>query len=161
MPLGQISKHLSQKVVAEPLPEPPGSAPGGPRRPQEAPRAPQDSPKRRQERPKSRQEPLSERPGWPPGAHLAPKRPPEASRKPFWIDFGPSGAPFSRLPALVAEPSGAQAQTQSASTGAGAGASASASTGRKSQGHQAAKPQGLKDSKARRDVRSTLIKLQG
>ena len=71
----------------------PRSAPGGPRRPQEAPRAPQDGPKSRQERPKSRPEPVSERPGWPPGPHLAPKKPPEASRKPFWLPRGSISAP--------------------------------------------------------------------
>ena len=90
---GQTSTNRSQKVVREPPPEPPGSAPGGPRRPQEAPRAPQDGPKSRQERPKSRPEPVSERPGWPPGPHLAPKKPPEASRKPFWLPRGSISAP--------------------------------------------------------------------
>ena len=54
----------------------PGGPGSGPRGPKTAPRAPQESPK-------SRPEAVSERPGWPSGAHLAPKRPPEASRKPF------------------------------------------------------------------------------
>ena len=58
----------------------PKKAPGGAK---SAPRRPQDDPKSRQERPKSRPEAVSERPWWPPGAHLAPKRPPEASGRHF------------------------------------------------------------------------------
>ena len=91
---GQTSTNRSQNVVREPPPEPPGSAPGGPRRPQEAPRAPQDGPKTRQERPKSRPEPVSERPGWPSGALLAPKRPPGALPGTFLTLLGATWACF-------------------------------------------------------------------
>ena len=55
----------------------PGGPGSGPRGPKTVPRAPQESPK-------SRPEAVSERPGWPPRVHLAPRRPPEASRKPCW-----------------------------------------------------------------------------
>ena len=54
--------------------------------------------------------------------------------------FGLCGALFSRLPALLAEPSGEQAQAQSAS----AGTSAKRKRRAKSQGQQVARPQGLK-----------------
>ena len=53
-----------------------------------APSWPQDGPKSCQERPKSRPQAVVERPGRPPGAHLAPKSPPEASRRPFYPPRG-------------------------------------------------------------------------
>ena len=98
-------KH--QNGLPEPPREPPGTAPGAPRRPQEAPRAAQDGPKRRQEGLKSRPKAVSERPFLPLGAELAPKRAPEASRRRFGSppgpileppgdDFGPSGAAFCK-----------------------------------------------------------------
>ena len=55
-----------------------------PRRPQERPGRPPERPKSRQERPKRTQEPpkLGFRAAL--TAHLSPKSPPEASRRPFW-----------------------------------------------------------------------------
>ena len=58
----------------------PGGAGSDPRGPKTTPRAPQ-------ERPKSRPEAVSEQPWWPPGAYLAPKRPPGSP-------FGPLGGGF-------------------------------------------------------------------
>ena len=65
----------------------PRSGPGVPR---SGPRDPKT-----QERPKSHPEVVSERPWWPPGAHLAPKRPPHFDR--LGGGFWPSGAPFLKL----------------------------------------------------------------
>ena len=67
------------------------------------------------------------------------------------FSVSPPGAPFSKLPALLAEPSEEQAQSASA------GASAKRKRRAKSQGQQAARPQGLKDSRSPRDVRSALV----
>ena len=74
---------------------------------------------------------------------------------PSGVDFGPSGAPFSKLPALLAEPCGEQAQAQKRKRRRKRKAQAQ---GAQSQGQQAARPPSFKDSGARRDVRSTLIK---
>ena len=118
----------------------------GARGPKTAPRAPQESLK-------SRPEAVSERPGWPPGAHGLQ----EAIWAPSGVDFGHSGASCSKLPALLAEPSGEQAQTQAQ---AQARAQAQAQAQAQAHGPKAKdrRPQGLKDSKSRRDVRSTLIR---
>ena len=81
--------------------------------------------------------------------------PQEAPEEVCWpprgsVDWGNSGASFSKLPALLAELSGEQAQAQTRKRKAQAQVV-------KSQGQQAARTQGLKDSRARRDVRSTLM----
>ena len=48
----------------------------------------------------------------PPAAQEAPEDLQGGILAPSGVDFRPSGAPFSKLPALVAEPSGEQAQAQ-------------------------------------------------
>ena len=72
---------------------PSGDLPGTPRRLQEAPRALQDGSKSRQERSKSRPGAAPERPWRPLGAGLGPRRPPEASRRPFCPPRGSILAP--------------------------------------------------------------------
>ena len=117
----------SSKQRAKKLPK---ETPGRPKWFPGAPREAQDGPRRRQERPKT----APRRPQEPPRATQEPPRgglraalvatwaPPAAQEAPgdlqggilapSGVDFRPSGGPFSKLPALVAEPSGEQAQAQ-------------------------------------------------
>ena len=52
-----------------------------------------------------------------PGRPKSAPRAPGGLLAPSGVDFGPSGAPFSKLPALLAKPSGKQAQAQDGSVG--------------------------------------------
>ena len=53
---GQSSKNIAPNCLRDPPRDPPGSVPGGPRRPQEAPRAAQDAARAAQEPPRRPQE---------------------------------------------------------------------------------------------------------
>ena len=76
----------------------PGGAGSDPRGPKTTPRAPQ-------ERPKSRPEAVSEQPWWPPGADLAPKRPPGSPFGPLGGGFWPlRGSQSSPAQATVTSP---------------------------------------------------------
>ena len=141
------------------------SPPGGQNDPQERPRRGRERPKRSQDDPKSAPRAPQEPPRgglraalvatWGrPGAQEAPGALRGGLLAPSGVDFGPSGAPFSKLPALLAEPCGEQAQAQKRKRRRKRKAQAQ---GAQSQGQQAARPTSLKDSGARRDVRSTLI----
>ena len=66
----------------------------------------------------------------------------EVILEPSGVDFGPSGAPFPKLPAFVAEPSGEHAQTQAQARPQAQSASAEPTA--KDSRPQAARPQGLK-----------------
>ena len=65
----------------------------------------------------------------------------EVILEPSGVDFGPSGAPFSKLPASVAEPSGEHAQTQAQARAQAQSASAGPTA--KDSRPKAARPQGL------------------
>ena len=137
------------------------SAPGGPRRPQEAPRAPQDGPKTAPRAAKSAPRAAQRRSQSGLGGHLGPTWRPRDPQKPPGRHVGTLGGRFWPLRGSIFEAfSGCCGAFRGASASASAGAGASAKRKRraKSQGQQAARPQGLKDSKARRDVRSTLIR---
>ena len=97
--LGLDFKNTFQNDLPELPREPPGTLPGRPRWSQEALRALQDDSKSRQEGRKSRPHAVSEWPGRPPGANLAPKSP----RRPSGRHFGPLGAPFWPLRGLILE----------------------------------------------------------
>ena len=99
------------------------SPPGGQHDPQERPRRARERPKRSQDGPKSAPREPQEPPrgglraAWVAfwgavGAQEAPGGLQEAIWAPSGVDFGLSGASFSKLPAHLAEPSGEQAQTQ-------------------------------------------------
>ena len=100
--IGVNLKNTSQNDLPELPREPPGTLPGRPRWSREALRALQDESKSRQEGRKSRPHAVSEWPGRPPGANLAPKSPSEAFRMPFWPSRGsilaPAGFDFGGRP---------------------------------------------------------------
>ena len=140
--------------------------PGGHNDPQERPRRGRERPKRSQDDPKSAPRAPQEPPRgglraalvatWaPPAAQEAPEDLQGRILAPSGVDFGCSGAPFLKPPALVAEPSGEQTQAQGQAQAQAQAQSASA--GPRAKDKQAARPQGLKDSGARRDVWSTLM----
>ena len=173
--MGYFPRELETESQKAPQRDPreakmvPRSAPGGPRRPQEAPRAPQDGPKTAPRAAKSTPRAAQRRSQSGLGGHLGPTWRPRGPRMPPGRHFGPLGGRFWPFRGFIFQAPSACCgafQGASASASASAGASAFASAKRKSasakskrraksQGQQAARPPGLKDSRARRDERSS------
>ena len=153
---GQASKKAPQKPRKSYPREAkmtPRSGPGGAG---SDPRAPKTTPRRPQERPKSAPRVAQRRSQSSLGGHLGPIWRPRGSRSPpgrpldpLGLDFGASGAPFSKLPALLAERflrslPGSKRKRKSTST-------TRKRRGPRAKDSRQKRPQGLKDSGARRE----------